>query len=113
MIPTRLKCPVKAMVSVKYRAMFLGVVVLATTFVMVFWKKPPSYEFMTVPEPNWIGSTWYGPALLVTIPICLAWLSWGVRNRFLKGIGLLLSVLVAYACGFLIVAGRDMATGWM
>jgi hypothetical protein len=101
------------MVSVKHRAMILGVVVLATILVLVFWKKPPGYEDIIVPEPNWIGSTWYGPALLIAIPICLVWLSWGVRNAFIKGIGLVLSVLVAAACVFLIVLGREAATGWM
>lgn len=101
------------MVSVKHRAMVLGVVVLATILVMVFWKKPPGYELIAAPEPNWIGSTWYGPALLISIPICLAWLSWGVRNGFIKGLGLVLSALVAGASVFLIILGREAATGWM
>jgi hypothetical protein len=83
------------MVSVKHRAVVLGVVVLATILVMVFC------------------STWYGPALLISIPICLAWLSWGVRNEFIKGLGLVLSALVAGASVFLIVLGREAATGWM
>ena len=93
--------------------MFLGVVVLATMLVMVFWK-PPGPELNDLPpEPSWIGSTWYGPALLIAIPICLAWLSWGARNTLVKAIGLVLSVLVAGASAFLILAGRDWATGGM
>jgi hypothetical protein len=101
------------MVSVKHRAMVLGVVVLATILVGVFWG-PPGHESSGMPpQPNWIGSTWYGPTLLIAIPICLAWLSWGVRNEFIKGLGLVLSVLVAAASAFLIVAGRDFATGGM
>ena len=102
------------MVSVKHRAMVLGVVVLATILVMVFWKEPPGLESSGIPpEPNWIGSTWYGPTLLIAIPICLAWLSWGVRNEFIKGLGLALSVLLAGVSWFLIVDGRQFATGWM
>ena len=106
--------PVQDMVSVKQRAMILGGVVLATVLVGVFWGTQSGYERNAAPpEPNWIGSTWYRPALLIAIPICLAWLSWGVRNEFIKGIGLTLSGLVAAASVFLIIAGRQFATGWM
>jgi hypothetical protein len=109
-----MQCPVQAMVSVKHRAMIFGVVVLATILVGAFWEGPPGHESSGIPpEPNWIGSTWYGPALLISIPICLAWLSWGVRNEFIKGLGLVLSMLVAGASAFLIVVGREGATGWM
>lgn len=102
------------MVSVKHRAMVLCMVVLATILVAVFWGEPPGYmEEDIPPEPNWIGSTWYGPALLIAIPVCLAWLSWGARNKFIKGIGLVLSLLVACASAFIILAGRNWATGGM
>jgi hypothetical protein len=101
------------MMSVKHRAIILGVLVLAAIALTLFWEKPPGYELVDFPEPNWIGSTWYGPVLLIAIPVCLAWLSWGSRNELIKGIGLVLSVLVAGASIFLIALGRDAATGWM
>jgi hypothetical protein len=100
------------MVSVKVRAIVLGALVLTTIALMVFWE-PAGYEIIHAPEPNWIGSTWYGPALLIAIPVCLAWLSWGSRNEFIKGMGLVLSVLMAGASIFLINLGREAATGWM
>lgn len=101
------------MVSLKLRAAVLGGVTLATLAVMTFWEKPSGYENIDVPSPNWIGSTWYGPVLLVAIPLCLAWLSWGVRNEFVKGIGLVVSLLVGCASVFLITLGNRVAMGWM
>jgi hypothetical protein len=100
------------MVSVKHRARVLGVVVLVTILVAVFWTKPPGYEDIVVPQPNWLGSTWYGPLLLMAIPVCVAWLSWGARNLFIKVIGLVFSVLLTGAAAFLIVLGREGARGW-
>lgn len=100
------------MVSVKHRARVLGVVVLITILVAVFWSGPPGSEDIVFPQANWIGSTWYGPLLLIAIPVCLAWLSWGARNLFIKVVGLIFSVLVTGAAAFLIVLGREGARGW-
>jgi hypothetical protein len=100
------------MVSVKHRARVLWVVVLVTILVAVFWTKPPGYEHIAVPQPNWIGSTWYGPLLLMAIPVCVAWLSWGARSLFIKVIGLVFSVLLTGAAAFLILLGLEGARGW-
>jgi hypothetical protein len=50
------------------------------------------------PPANLIGHTWYGPALLILIPLELAWLFAAIRRVWLKVLALGVCVLLLFAC---------------
>jgi hypothetical protein len=50
------------------------------------------------PPPSFLGSTWYGPLLLLLIPLSLFWLSLGMKSRTTKMMGVGVAVLVLLFC---------------
>ena len=50
------------------------------------------------PPANLIGHTWYGPALLILVPLELAWLFAAIKRTWLKVFALGVSVLLLFAC---------------
>jgi hypothetical protein len=63
----------------------------------------PSRE--NYPQPNVLGSTWYGPVLLLLVPVMLGWMSLGAKTRGRRIFGLVLALVLAAACVFLIDLG--------
>ena len=89
--------------------------------VMKEWSydKIKSAEYSYTKNPRWktglglgAASVLFPPLLLIAIPVCVAWVSWGARNLFIKVIGLVFSVLLTGAAAFLIMLGREGARGW-
>jgi hypothetical protein len=50
------------------------------------------------PPASLIGHTWYGPTLLILVPIALGLLSAGIKRTWLKLLALGVSVLLLFAC---------------
>ncbi|WP_129648210.1 hypothetical protein [Peristeroidobacter agariperforans] len=61
------------------------------------------------PYPNVLGSTWYGPILLLTIPIVFAWAAQAFRSRMLRIVGSVASLLVLAVFVHLIIVGYQRA----
>lgn len=86
------------MVSVKCRALVFVAVTVVVLATMYIWEASPHPGSNIYPRPYFLGSTWYGPLLLLLIPGSLGWLSWGARRGSVRVIGLMLTVLVTVAC---------------
>jgi amino acid permease len=86
----------------KWRAV---VFVVVTTTVLTVLLKYDDAAMRTVqyPPPNFLGSTWYGPLVLLLIPISLGWLSVAAKSRGARvfgftctGVVFLLALLFIY-----------------
>ena len=70
-------------VAVKWRAWAFVIVTVVVLAVWMRYENTGSY-----PYRNFVGSTWYGPWLLMLIPISLAWLSLAAKTKFQRVLGL-------------------------
>ena len=61
------------------------------------------------PYPNVLGSTWYGPVLLLSIPIAFAWVARAFRSRLLRIVGSVAALLVVAMFVHLIIVGYQRA----
>lgn len=61
------------------------------------------------PYPNVLGSTWYGPLLLLSIPATFAWAAQGCKSRLFRILGAATALFVAAACIHLIIVGYQRA----
>lgn len=61
------------------------------------------------PYPNVLGSTWYGPALLLSIPIVFAWVAQAFKSRLLRIVGTVAALLLAATFVHLIIVGYQRA----
>jgi heme/copper-type cytochrome/quinol oxidase subunit 3 len=61
------------------------------------------------PPSNVLGSTWYGPALLLSIPITLAWAAQAIKSRWPRIIGTAAALLLAATFVQLIIVGYQRA----
>jgi hypothetical protein len=86
---------------------FVLVTLVVLTF-LVLWRAPAEH-YLIYPPPNVLGSTWYGPVLLLLIPLTLAGLSFGVRRTWPQVTVWIASLLVTAICLLLIVLGRQGA----
>lgn len=63
----------------------------------------------TYPPANLIGHTWYGPTLLMLVPIAFGWLSMGIRRTWLKVLALSLTVLLLLCCLIFIYVVKEQS----
>lgn len=64
----------------------------------------------TYPPANLIAHTWYGPTLLVLVPIAFGWLSVGIKRTWLKVLAVSLAVLLLLACLLFIYLTKEEAS---
>jgi hypothetical protein len=83
-------------VPVLFRIGILGITVAAV--VTAFATYVPGDIGRVYPPANLIGHTWYGPALLILVPLELAWLFAAIERTWLKVLALGVSVLLLFAC---------------
>jgi hypothetical protein len=50
------------------------------------------------PQPNVVGSTWYGSLLVALIPIALGWMCFAIERRWLRVLSLSVTLLLLLAC---------------
>ena len=78
------------------RMIVLGITVAAV--VIAFAAYVPQDIGRIYPPANLIGHTWYGPTLLILVPIALGWLSVGIKRTWLKVLAFSLTVLLLLGC---------------
>lgn len=61
------------------------------------------------PYPNVLGSTRYGPVLLLSIPIAFAWVAQAFKSRLLRIVGTVAALLAAAMFVHLIIVGYQRA----
>lgn len=91
--------------GLKWRALLFAVVTAAVLTAMYLWETSPHPGSNIYPPPNFLGSTWYGPLLLLLIPLSLGWWSWGAKRVSATVIRLLLTLLVLIICIQFILVG--------
>jgi hypothetical protein len=89
------------------RAALLGVTVAAA--VIAFATYEPQDIGRLYPPANIIANTWYGPVLVLLVPIAFGWLCLGISKTWLKVLALGLSVLLLLACVTWIYAVREQS----
>lgn len=70
---------------------------LVITGIVVTWMvnyEQAAQHAYTYPRPNFLGSTWYGPLLVLLIPLTLGWMSAAAQRRGARVLGWVCSVLV-------------------
>jgi hypothetical protein len=79
----------KTITSMKARAAIFAIITVVILLVLYFWRGPEIYYLPHTsglpdprpwPPPNVLGSTWYGPVLLLLIPIGLGWIGLAAKN---------------------------------
>jgi hypothetical protein len=90
------------------RALIFVLVTLIVLAFLILWRACAEH-YLLYPPPNVLGSTWYGPVLLLLIPVTLAGLGFGVRRTWSKVAVWMASLLVTAICLLLIVLGRQGA----
>jgi hypothetical protein len=83
-------------VPVLIRVAILGITVAAV--VTAFATYVPGDIGRVYPPASLISHTWYGPALLILVPLELAWLFAAIKPTWLKILALGVSVLLLLAC---------------
>lgn len=61
------------------------------------------------PYPNVLGSTWYGPVLLLSMPLVFAWSAQAFESRLLRVVGTVVALLVAATFVHLIIVAYQRA----
>jgi len=61
------------------------------------------------PPANIIANTWYGPALILLVPVALGWLAVGIRRRWLRVLTVCLAILLLLGCLDWIYVVREMS----
>lgn len=92
-------------IPLHFRAAVLAVSVAATFFAVVTYV--PDID-QTYPTPNILSNTWYGPALVISVPIALGWFSLGLQRRWLRVLALSLSILLLLGGLYVIYIERAM-----
>jgi hypothetical protein len=89
-------------IALKWRALTFGITIVLAVVMAARWQQAASH-LNDFPPPSTLGNTWYGPVLLLLIPLSGAWLSLGAKDirRRQLGLGcalalLLISLLVIY-----------------
>lgn len=104
--------PGPAMVALKWRAVVFAVVTTAVLAAFYLWEASPHPGSNIYPDPDFLGSTWYGPVLLLLIPTSLAWCCLGLVRRHARVLGLILALLVFAVCVQLIIASIELTRPW-
>ncbi len=86
----------RAGVPVLFRMGLLGITLAAV--VTAFATYVPGDIGRLYPPANLIGHTWHGPALLILVPLELAWLFAAIKRTWLKAFALGVSALLLFAC---------------
>lgn len=96
----------KPMVALKWRAVVFASV---TTSVLTYWYiwDTSMFDPRRWPMPNLPGSTWYGPFLVLLIPVSLGWLAFAAKRRYARVLGLLCTSLVLIISLYLIYYGKS------
>lgn len=94
-------------VGLRGRALVFAVVTIVVLTIFYVWESSVVRTGKVYPIPNFLGSTWYGPILLLLIPISLGWLSVGAKRRTAGVAGLLFTCFVLLVCLYLIYYGMS------
>lgn len=79
------------MPQLRGRLLWLTAIVVAFAVALALWR-PPAADAYVGPYPNLLSRTWYGPALLLLIPVSMYWESLAVTRKSLRIISCVLSV---------------------
>lgn len=75
--------------KLKWRLVLLALNVVLLVLVFVTWRPPKAEVWLR--EPSVLNETWYGPALLILVPVLLFWVSRAVAIKPLRTAGYWLS----------------------
>jgi hypothetical protein len=81
--------------KLKSRLFWLALNVVVLVIVFNAWQPPRADAFLRTPTV--LNSTWYGPALLLLLPVLMYWVSLAVTIRSIRIIG-----CVVFAAAFLV-----------
>lgn len=99
--------------SLKGRAVVFAVVTAVVLATFYLWETSPHPGSNIYPDPDFLGSTWYGPVMLLLIPVSLVWWCLGMRRRNARVLGLILALLGFAVCVQLIVASIELTRPWI
>lgn len=105
--------PGPAMIGLKWRTVVFSIVTTVVLATFYAWEASVARTGKVWPMPNFLGSTWYGPVMLLSIPICLGWLSLAPKRRYVRVIGLSLTLAVLAVCILFIVIGIEQVRPWL
>lgn len=80
------------MIPLRWRALVFAVVTIVVLTYMHIWDTAAAKPYHVYPIPNLLGSTWYGPFLVLLIPISLGWFSLGAKRRSARALGMVCTV---------------------
>jgi hypothetical protein len=89
------------------RAAVLGITVAAVVISFATYEAPDIDRLY--PPANIVANTWYGPVLVLLVPIAFGWLCLGIKRNWLKVLALCLSVVLLFACATWIYAIREQS----
>lgn len=95
-------------IALKWRALTFGVTIVLMVVMAAWWLQSTSH-LTEYPPQSMLGNTWYGPLLLLLIPLSGAWLSLGAKDRNRRHLGLGCALAVLLICLLLIYISMDFA----
>lgn len=101
------------MVDLRWRAVVFAVVTTVVLTTWYLWDISPHPGMNIYPPPSFLGSTSYGPIMLLLIPAALGWLSLAPKRRYVRVINLLLTMLVFALCVLVIIASIQAVRPWL
>lgn len=87
----------------RVRPLARGILFAVVTVVVFSWNfiydRAKSMEsWPDYPPPNFLGSTWYGPILVLLSPLLLFWFIAGVKRPWARALGLFFGILLLLVC---------------
>jgi hypothetical protein len=86
------------MLTVKQRAAISGGVALGILLVLSLWPLPEYGPYRPSTFIVVVAATWFGPALLLTFPLLVVWMSFAAQTREGASAGIGLSMLLLVLC---------------
>lgn len=94
------------MVQLKARLFWLTFNAVLLIIVLSIWEPPRADGFVGM-FPTVLNSTWYGPVLLLMLPVLMFWASLAVSARSLRIGGVVISIAALLVAAYLIVDSRQ------
>jgi hypothetical protein len=86
--------------KLKLRLLLLALNILILVVVFITWRPPKADAWIR--EPTVLNETWYGPALLILVPVLLYWTSRAIDIRPIRTAGFWLSLAALMAALYVV-----------
>lgn len=91
--------------KLRFRLVWLALSVVVLVIAFSAWQPPKADAFLRTPSV--LNKTWYGPALLLSVPAFMCWASLAVPSKPLRLVGCMLSLAAFLAAAIAVIDSRQ------